>query len=82
MPDLKTSVEAAMTLAKNESTRLGLTFGKVKVTTPGQYISRGGKSDSAICRFIADKKVSQTQLWGWKANILSCRCQVRACAEL
>ncbi|KAH6661632.1 putative protease inhibitor [Halenospora varia] len=40
MPDLKQPVEAAMALAKDESTRLGLTFGTQKVT-PGQHIPKG-----------------------------------------
>jgi len=47
MPDLKHRIEAAMALAAEKSTCLGLTFGQVKVT-PGQYLTKGGKSEMQI----------------------------------
>jgi len=44
MPDLKHPIEAAMALAAEKSTCLGLAFGQAKVT-PGQYITKEGKSE-------------------------------------
>jgi len=44
MPDLKQPVEAAMALAAEKSTCLGLTFDGTNIK-PGQYVSKGGMSD-------------------------------------